>query len=109
MVAVSSTSCASVNFSRNLANSASGTSTGVCVIASAYSRTSLSVSEKSPLLAYSGKASIFSREIPFCLLTAEPMSIQNGHPISVATRKEASSLSVSSTLWLKSSDCSICP
>ncbi len=36
-VAVNSTSYASVNFSRSLANSASGTSTGVCVIASAYS------------------------------------------------------------------------
>jgi hypothetical protein len=46
-VAVSSTNCTSPNFSRSFANKESTTSTGVCVMASAYSRTTFSVSENS--------------------------------------------------------------
>src|ERR1700687_4850780 len=56
-------------------------------MASAYSSTSLSVSENRALFRKLGNASIFSAEVPLVLLTAEPMSVQNGHPTSVATRQ----------------------
>ncbi len=49
---VRSTGCASFNFSRQRANTASGTATGVSVIASAYSSTSRSNSEKSKSVRY---------------------------------------------------------
>ena len=75
---------------------------------SAYSSTSLSTSENSALLRYSGNASIFSRDMQLCLLTAEPISIQNGHPISVATRNCAKFFRPASTIRLAPSDNSIC-
>jgi hypothetical protein len=58
---------------------------------------------------YCGNATIFSSEIPRVLLTAEPMSIQNGHPTSVATRNCPKSFNPARTSRLPSSDCSICP
>lgn len=76
---------------------------------SAYSRTSLSVSENSELRLYSPRAAIFSSEMPLVLLTAEPISIQYGQPTNVATRSCPKSFSNSGTSRLPSSDCSICP
>jgi hypothetical protein len=76
---------------------------------SAYSRTNFSVSENRGFLLYSPSALIFSAETPLVLLTAEPMSIQNGQPTSVATRSCARSFSVASTNRLAPSDCSIWP
>lgn len=76
---------------------------------SAYSRTSLSVSENSELLLYSPRAAIFSSEMPFFLLTADPMSIQYGHSTSVATRSCPKSFNTSGTSRLPNSDRSICP
>jgi len=65
---------------------------------SAYSRTRRSSSEKLQSERYLPRFAICSAEIPLALLTAEPMSIQNGHPTSVATRSWTSSFS----LWLTS-------
>ena len=76
---------------------------------SAYSRTSRSFSENSVLVRCLGNASIFSDEMPLVLLTAEPMSIQKGHPTSVATLSCARFFKASSTSRLERRDCSIWP
>jgi len=76
-------------------------------MASAYSRTTFSVSENSKEVRKLGKASIFSGDTPLFLLTAEPMSIQKGHSTRVATRNCARSLRPAPTEWLEANDRSI--
>ncbi len=78
-------------------------------MASAYSRTSFSDSENSSLARYFGNAAILSVETPLVLLTAEPISIQNAQPTSVATRSWARFFSPASISLLEKSDCSIWP
>ena len=108
-MAVSSTICTSSKCVRMAENSASGTSTGVLVMASAYSSARRSASLNNLLVAYSGSASSLSSETPLSLLTAEPMSIQKGQPITVAARTLTRFLSERSTRLTAAIDCSIMP
>ena len=78
--------------SRGSMRSASGTSTGVRVMATAYRRTSLSNSVKAGLVSKAARSRSCASVTPWLLPTAEPISIQKGQPISVAALMPARAL-----------------
>jgi hypothetical protein len=109
MPEVSSTNCRASKCARNASNRSSASSTGVAVSATAYRSTSRSTSLNSGLLSKSANALSLVSEIPAFLPTAEPMSIQNGHPIIVAALISASATIALSTVCMASCAISIPP
>lgn len=84
----------------------SGISAGVFTISTARSITILSMSLNAVLVRYRGRSSSCRSVTPISLPTAEPMSIQNGHPTSALVFTRASAFRRLSIRPLASSDIS---